>query len=72
MFPSNNLPYSFFFKFFINYAGLNGTQNFNYGIRVKHLRNQTEKQHLYISACLAFSIAAMTLSHHASNSGSSC
>lgn len=23
----------------INYAGLNGTQNFNYGIRVKHLRN---------------------------------
>ncbi len=23
----------------INYAGLNGTQNFNYGIRVKHLNN---------------------------------
>lgn len=23
----------------INYAGLSGTQNFNYGIRVKHLRN---------------------------------
>lgn len=27
----------------INYAGLNGTQNFNYGIRVKHLRNLMEK-----------------------------
>lgn len=27
----------------INYAGLNGTQNFNYGIRVKHLRNLMAK-----------------------------
>jgi len=27
----------------INYAGLNGTQNFNYGIRVKHLKNLLEK-----------------------------
>lgn len=27
----------------VNYAGLSGTQNFNYGIRVKHLRNLMEK-----------------------------
>lgn len=27
----------------INYAGLNGTQNFNYGIRVKYLRKLMEK-----------------------------
>lgn len=27
----------------INFAGLNGTQNFNYGIRVKYLRNLIEK-----------------------------
>ena len=27
----------------INYAGLNGTQNFNYGIRVKHLNNLINK-----------------------------
>lgn len=27
----------------INYAGLNGTQSFNYGVRVKHLRNLLEK-----------------------------
>lgn len=27
----------------INYAGLNGTQGFNYGVRVKHLRNLLEK-----------------------------
>ncbi len=27
----------------INYAGLNGTQNFNYGIRVKYLRNLMDK-----------------------------
>lgn len=27
----------------INYAGLNGTQNFNYGIRVKYLRKLIEK-----------------------------
>jgi V8-like Glu-specific endopeptidase len=27
----------------INYAGLNGTQGFNYGIRVKHLKNLLNK-----------------------------
>ena len=27
----------------INYAGLNGTQNFNYGIRVKYLKNLIDK-----------------------------
>ena len=27
----------------INYAGLNGTQNFNYGIRVKYLKNLIEE-----------------------------
>ena len=27
----------------VNYAGLNGTQNFNYGIRVKYLRQLLEK-----------------------------
>ena len=27
----------------VNFAGLNGTQNFNYGIRVKHLRNLVNK-----------------------------
>lgn len=27
----------------VNFAGLNGTQNFNYGIRAKHLRNLLEK-----------------------------
>lgn len=27
----------------VNYAGLNGTQNFNYGIRIKHLRNLLNK-----------------------------
>lgn len=28
----------------INFAGLNGTQNFNYGVRVKHLRNLLDKR----------------------------
>ena len=27
----------------VNYAGLNGTQNFNYGIRIKHLKELIEK-----------------------------
>ena len=27
----------------VNYAGLNGTQNFNYGIRVKYLKQLLEK-----------------------------
>ena len=27
----------------INFAGINTTQNFNYGIRVKHLKNLIEK-----------------------------
>lgn len=27
----------------VNFAGLNGTQSFNYGIRVKHLKNLIEK-----------------------------
>ena len=27
----------------VNFAGLNGTQNFNYGIRVKYLKNLIEK-----------------------------
>lgn len=27
----------------VNYAGLNGTQNFNYGIRIKYLRDLLDK-----------------------------
>ena len=27
----------------INYAGINGTQNFNYGVRVKYLRELLNK-----------------------------